>query len=101
MGGAIVDLDFSAAFDFLCLKFCYSVMEKKGVSKKVLDRLKRLYKNGSTRVCVNNKVGDPILNLYQSLRQGDIVSMLLFVLAIDPLLKSLKRLLKGIVVNKI
>ena len=100
-GGAIADFDFTAAFDNLCLNFCFKVMKKKGISQIFVDRLKRLYKNGVTRVCVNDKVGDPIQNIYQSLRQGDITSMLLFVLSMEPLLKSLKRMLKGIVISKV
>ena len=101
MGGAIADFDFTAAFDNLCINFCFKVMKKKGISQIVLDRLKRIYKNGATRVCVNDRVGDPILNIYQSLRQGDITSMLMFVISMEPLLKSLKRMLKGIVINKV
>ena len=50
---------------------------------------------------MNDKVGDPIKNIYQSLRQGDITSMIFFVIAMEPLLKSLKRLLKGITISKV
>ena len=100
-GAAVADIDFAQGFDHLCLKFCWKVLKKKGVSEGVISRLKRLYQHGTTRVSVNDIIGEPIKNLYQSLRQGDLTSMLFFVISMDPLLKSLKRLLKGIVIRKV
>ena len=96
-GAGVLDLDFRAGFDFLCLKFVRSVLRKKGVCEAVLERLERLYIRGTTRVSVNNFLGSPIKNIMQSLCQGDL-SMLWFILAMDPLLKSLKHLLRGIVI---
>ena len=70
-------------------------MPKKGVHKKVIDWLKRIYKNNVTIVCVNNIQGKPILNIRLSLCQGDVPSMLFFCFAIDLLLHSLNALLTG------
>ena len=70
--------------------------EEKGSGSEVLDRIKRLYERGTTRVSVNNILGGIIKNLMESLRQADLPSMFWFVVAMDPLLISLKRLLTGI-----
>ena len=98
-GGGVMDIDFRAGFDHLCLKFVRQVLRKKGVCETVLERLECLYVRGTTRVSVNNILGSPIKNIMQSLHQGDLPSMIWFILAMESLLKSLKRLLKGIVVR--
>ena len=96
-----MDVDFQQGFNHLCLKFVRQVLRKKGVCEEVLERIKCLYERGTTRVLVNNILGSPIKNIMQSLWQGDLLSMIWFILAMEPLLKSLKRLLKGIVVRTV
>ena len=66
-----------------------------------MDRIKKLYEKGTTRVSVNNILGKSIKNIMESLRQGDLPSMIWFIIAMDPLLVSLKRLLKGIVTRSV
>ena len=96
-----MDVDFKQGFDHLCLKFVCQVLRKKGVCEEVLDIIKRLYERGTTRVSVNNILRNPIKNIMESLWQGDLLSIIWIILAMEPLLKSLKRLLKGIVVRTI
>ena len=43
------------------------VLKKKGVCEGVLDRIKRLYERGTTRVSVNNILGELIENILESL----------------------------------
>ena len=88
-------MDFCQGFDHLCMSWVRRVL-KKGVDSRVLERIKRLHERGTTRVSVNNILGESIKNLMESLRQGDLPSMIWFVLAMYPLLVSLKILLKGI-----
>ena len=38
-GGAIADLDYLAAFDLICMKWIYLVLEKKGLHPSVFDRI--------------------------------------------------------------
>ena len=77
------------------------MLKKKGICDSVLERLERLYIKGMTRVSVNNILGSLIKNIMQSLRHGDLLSMLWFILAMEPLLKSLKRRLKGVVIRTV
>ena len=53
----ILDLDFLAGFDWLKMAWVYSVLEKKGVSKEVIKRMKKHYQNNFTKVVTNNTVG--------------------------------------------
>ena len=94
--GGLLSLDFKQGFDHLTMSFVFKVLAKKGLHKEVIDHLKRIYKDNMTVVCINNILGNPILNIRISLRQGDVPSMLFFCYGIDPLLHSLNFSLTGI-----
>ena len=100
-GCGILDTDLIAAFDFLCLDWVYMVLEKKGLDKKVISRIKNLYRNNLTIVVVNNIQGKAVKNVRLSLRQGDLPSMHFFSYGIDPLLTYLDRRLQGILVSSL
>ena len=69
-GCGIADLDFIAAFDWLVLSWVWKVLEKMGVDRSVICRVKRLYEESVTIVVVNNKLGRVFLDVRGSLRQG-------------------------------
>ena len=95
-GCGILDTDLIAAFDWMCLDWTYRVLEKKGLDKQVILRLKNLYSNSVSIVVVNNVQGKTVSNIRGSLRQGDLPSMHLFSYGIDPLLIYLEKRLHGI-----
>ena len=95
-GCGLLDLDFMAGFDWLEMEWVYLVMAKKGVSKEVISRIRRIYADSTTTVVVNNILGETFPNLRGSLRQGDVPSMYWFGMGIDPLLVYLDRRLSGI-----
>ena len=97
-GCGILDTDLIAAFDWLCLDWSFKVLEKKGLDKEVIKRLRNLYNNSSSTVVINNIHGKTIRNLRGSLRQGDLPSMHLFSYGIDPLLIYLEKRLQGILI---
>ena len=74
------------------------VLQKKGVSKLVIDRLKTLYEDNLSVIVVNNIEGKCIPNRRLSLRQGDVPSMFFFAYGIDPLITYLERRLTGILI---
>ena len=100
-GCGILDTDLIAAFDYLCLAWAFLVLEKKGLNKKVIARLKNLYKDNMSVVVVNNIHGKIVENIRLSLRQGGIPSMHLFSYGIDPLLTYLEKRLKGILISSL
>ena len=88
---AIADLDFKAAFDFLCMDWVFLVLEKKGLHSKNIERLKRYYQNSITIPVINNIPGRKITNHRLTLRQGDCPSSAWFGFGVDPLLSFLEK----------
>ena len=72
-----------------------------GVESNIINRLQRLYKNSTTIVVVNNKLGRVMLDKRGSLRQGECGSLEWFCIGIDPLLRYLERRLKGILISSL
>ena len=85
-GCGILDTDLIAAFDFMCLDWVFLVLEKKGLNRVAIDRLKNLYKENLSVIVVNNIPGKAVKNIRMSIRQGDLPSMHLFSFGIDPVL---------------
>ena len=71
----IADTDYHAAFDFLVMSWVFLVLERKGLSLQVIERLKNLYRDNYSVIVVNNINGKCIKNNRLSLRKGDIPSM--------------------------
>ena len=97
-GCGILDTDLIAAFDFLCLEWSFMVLEKKGMNKRMISRMRNLYRNNISVVIVNNIPGKMVENVRMTLRQGDLPSMHLFSFGIDPLLSWLEKRLQGILI---
>ena len=100
-GCGLVDNDFEAAFDFLCLDWVRKVLEKKGLAAEALQRFMNLYSDGITIPIINNIPGRRISNRRLSLRQGDRPSGIWFCYGIDPLLVYLEKRLTGIIVHSL
>ena len=49
-----------AGFDWLDMAWVYMVLEKKGVDRRVIDRVQRLYSWNNSIVVVNNQLGKKI-----------------------------------------
>ena len=67
-GCGLLDLDFMAGFDWLDMSWVYLVLQKKGVSMEVIQRLQRIYSISTTFVVVNNVLGKSFPNIRGSLR---------------------------------
>ena len=100
-GCGIADMDYKAAFDFLVMSWVFMVLEKKGVSTKVIKRLKNLYHENVSIIVVNNIEGKTVRNIRLSLRQGDKPSMFFFAFSIDPLIIYLEKRLTGILITSL
>ena len=80
------------------MEWVFKVLEKKGLHREVIHRLRNLYSKNISVVVVNNIQGRAIRNNRLPLRQGDLPSMHFFSFAIDPLLCYLERRFQGILV---
>ena len=94
MGAAVISLDFFKAYDRVFLPFLLAVMRKMNFSSKFCSWIEMLHKDAKT-MFILQKLTDPI-KLSFSIRQGDPLSMLLYIIYIEPLLLYLERKMGGL-----
>ncbi|XP_073360263.1 uncharacterized protein [Aegilops tauschii subsp. strangulata] len=82
--GVLLKLDISKAFDSLSWLFLFEVLRAKGFSDRWLCSIATLLSTASSRVMVNGCAGQKFRHAC-SLRQGESLSPLLFVIAMDVL----------------
>ena len=92
---AIIALDFEKAYDRLDRPFLYKTMTAHGFNPIFINLIQNLYENNRSEVIINGKKSDPIA-LQRGVRQGCPLALYLYVIYINPFLKSLNDNLKGI-----
>jgi hypothetical protein len=85
----VVSVDLSKAFDRVSLPLLFAYLRRKGVKGKLWHALMSTYKNVSTRIRIGKHQSIPF-SLEAGVKQGSVLSPLLFVLFINPLLEKLK-----------
>ena len=88
----ITFIDYKAAFDSVSHKFIDKVLKKAKVSRKCRAIFRAIYEAASGKVRVNDTLGKKILSepfdIQRGVVQGDIVSPVLFILALDLLIQT-------------
>ena len=94
---AVISLDNEKAFDRIEQNFTNRVLIKYGFHINFLRWFSILYTNITSHVIVNGKL-TPKFNIERSVRHGCPLSMLLFVLSLEPLILKINNnnLMKGI-----
>ena len=82
--GVMLKLDITKAFDSLAWPFLFEVLGSKGFSERWISWIAIFLTTASSRVLVNGCAGDKFMHA-KGLRQGDSISPLLFVIAMDVL----------------
>ncbi len=87
--GLIVALDQEKAYDKICHDYLWKVLEAFQIPSPFIATVKSLYEHAQTRVMVNGFLSSPF-KVTRGVRQGDLLSCLLFDLAIEPLAEMLR-----------
>ena len=90
----IVTLDFDAAFDNISHEYLFAVLKGYGFSNEMRQRIRQLYENTSEAVKINGILSQQI-PIKCAIRQGCPLSMQLYALCLDPLLKELQTIMIG------
>jgi len=95
-GHFFLSLDFEKAFDSIDHKWLFAVMGKLGLPQDFIRVAKTLHTDASSEVIVNG-FRTPIFNIQRGVRQGDPLSLFLFLIALEPLLATIQnnRSIKG------
>ena len=94
----ILSLDFFKAYDRVFLPYLVKVMEKMNLGRKFISWVQMLHKDAKT-LFILSKLTDPIKVSF-SIRQGDPLAMILYIIYIEPLLLYLERHLNGLEVAR-
>ena len=95
IGAGLVSLDFFKAYDRLFLPFLVKVLSKMNFNATFCAWVKMLHKGAKTKFILGFLTREIEVNF--SVRQGDPLAMLLYVIFIEPFLLLLERKLKGLV----
>ena len=95
---AVVSLDQWKAYDRVFVPFLLQVMEKMAFGDNFIAWIKMLHEGNTTRFILNT-LSEPVDILF-SVRQGDPIAMLLYVIFLEPLLLQLQRRLRGVKIGR-
>ena len=95
----LLSLDFFKAYDRVVLDYLLKVMSKMNFSNKFCQWIRMLHDGAQTRFILESLTGAIDVNF--SIRQGDPIAMLLYILYIEPLLLYLERNLMGVSISGI
>lgn len=88
-------VDFEKAFDRLNRKALWNILEKHGVPPKLVNIMKDMYYNATSRVLHKGKISNPF-PIESGVKQGCVLSPILFLLAIDPVMRTVNQTKQGI-----
>ena len=95
-----IKLDISKAFDSVSWAYLLEVLAILGFGARWINWIAALLASSSSRVLMNGKPGRRITHL-RGLRQGDPLSPMLFILAIDPFQRIIERVIQSGILSQI
>lgn len=89
--GKLISFDLDHAFDRVRHSYLYRTMHSLGLNPELVNLLARISDLSSSRILVNGHLSTPF-RVQRSVRQGDPISMHLFVLFLHPLLRNIEQI---------
>lgn len=93
-GGVLLSYDLFKAYDRVCVEYLVKVMEAMGFGAKFISWVLMLHKGANTRFILNF-LTRPV-DILISVRQGDPLAMVLFIIFIEPLLLMIRKRTGGL-----
>lgn len=90
----LVSFDLEKAFDRVEDAFLLKTMENMGINDSFVDLIRKIRSMSFSRILINGKLSSEI-QIKRSVRQGDPLSMHLFVIYLEPLIQKLKHICNG------
>ena len=85
-----VSIDFVKAYDSIDREYLFNVLEKIGFQGNFLAVIKNLYTGSTAKIVLNGFISKTV-KMRRGIKQGDALSLYLFIFAIDPLLLTIKQ----------
>lgn len=85
---SLINIDIQQAFDSVNHEFMFDTLEHIGFNGNIFRWIKNMYTGIKSKLYINNKLSEEI-DIKQSIRQGCASSMLLFVICMEPLLRTI------------
>ena len=80
--GALIALDQEKAYDRIAHDYLWETLKEAGIPPRFISKLRRLYQKARTKVIINEECS-PFFSVTRGVRQGDPLSCILFLLAIE------------------
>jgi hypothetical protein len=90
----ILSIDFKEAFNRIAHTYLYSVLECYGFCGCMIGNIRKLYDSATFVALINGNLSQPV-KIKSSIRQGCPMSMLLFALCLDPLIRKITEAISG------
>ena len=91
---ALINLDWSKAFDRVDHDFLYKILSNFGFDPSFILLIKMLYIDAESILCINGNMSEPF-PIKKSVRQGCPLSMILFIIYQEPFYRMMKRKLSN------
>jgi hypothetical protein len=91
----VLSLDFQHAFDRISHQYSFQILQAYGLSPLFIDSIRSLYDGATASVQVNGQLAGPI-HIKCAIRQGCPLSVVLFALCLQPLIRKLNEALPGL-----
>ena len=95
----VLSLDFQEAFGRISHQYLFAILRSHGFSNWFVERIKGMFEEAVSSVQTNGHIAGPI-PIHCSIRQGCPMSMMLYAMYVDPLLRILEQKLTGIRIGK-